>query len=179
MEFLHSVNIFDRNENNENNKNIINILVSSGLTVTLDTVKELARHELDFEKFYDYGLKVDDELFKICAEHKFSPSYLNDFNFTQEELHKLFLHCNKLSEIKSFIKSKNVTFDLTCLKNACKVGHNRGIINFLIKKGVTPDFECLKLVIKTISNPIINYVFDELVKNNDIMVTPKNEKITK
>lgn len=141
---------------------IIELLVSCGVEITLDNIKELAKQSIEVKNIDKYGIKVDDELVKICMEHSFSPAYLATKELSTDELHSLFSKYDKLSSIKKIIGKQKVKYDVECLRNACKIRINRGIISFLIKHGVKPDLICLENIINARHDQSIKIVYDAL-----------------
>lgn len=143
---------------------VVDILTNCGLLLTLTDIKELSKHKITNYNFEKYGFEVDDELIQICLDRNFFPDYIVIKTFTQKRLQELFTHVTKVSEIMDYIKDREVTYDIECLRNACKTNNNKEIINFLIKQGVTHDLECLRNIIQNSNNDEIKIIFNNLKK---------------
>jgi hypothetical protein len=112
----------------------------------------------------ELGITIDDEFIKICIDNNFKSKYLTNHVLSQEEIQNLFLKFTKLSDIKKIIGNNKVTFDVTCLRNACSIKNNRLVIKYLLKKNIVPDFECLRIVITNNYHPTISPVFNSFLE---------------
>lgn len=145
---------------------IIDILINSGLQITLDDVKFMASNKIEV---FNFDFEIDEELVDICIENKFKPKYLSKYNFTQKTIQNIFLKYNKVFQIKDLIGSRKVNYDTTCLKNACSIRNNSSVIRFLLKKGVVPDLECLKTVVSVNNNNSISYILNGILDNSELI----------
>jgi hypothetical protein len=91
-------------------------------------------------------------------DNNFSPEYLTMKELSIDELHYLFLKYNKSSDVKKIIGKQKIK----CLRNACKIRINKGIISFLIKHGVKPDLTCLENIINARHDQSIMTVYDAM-----------------
>jgi hypothetical protein len=137
--YFDPLNIGSEHKLSDNIPKVIDILTDCGLSLTLEDVKKLSNNKITILNFEKYGFEIDNELIQICLDKKIYPEYITTKCFSQERLKHLFKSVRHVSEIMDYIKDREVTYDIECLRNACKIKNNKEIINFLIKQGVEPD----------------------------------------
>jgi hypothetical protein len=141
---------------------VINILIGHKIFPTLEHIKLLITKNITINNFNKCNLIPDDELFEMCLSNYIYPNYFDNFEFTHERLHKIFLRKLRLMDIIKLFGTKKIKYDVECLKLACKI-YDVDVIEYLLNSEIKPNIECFRILCERINEPQLNYIFNKFL----------------
>jgi hypothetical protein len=146
-----------------NKTKLIDLLIEFGYKVTYDDLVMATNAHVVINNLKNLNIQINDDFLKVCSKAGF---YVYD-DIIKPTITDLELACEKPNNLKCIkqLISSGLKPNMKCLRNACSLKANLGVIKFIENKGnIKPDAICLKNIANASGNAGMNYIVDEFIK---------------